>query len=301
MQQRQLVWLIGVFAILLVIAFVSGTFSNEISTVNVPNFSIPLDQIEEVELTMTDGSTTRIERQNGGWLMVEPLAAPADSQVIARFAESLQGLELESVVSTNPDRYANYGVEDNAKKVKVTWGGDSEAFYVGNAGPDFQSLYLRLEDDPRVFLSRGRLTLPDHSDPWRDRTLIDVAVPDIDRIVVTSPNFDYEVVRSDEGWEIMEDGDRTDADSALVAQWLNRFAPLTGLGFLDEPALANLKAEASHQIHFNTPQGSPRTIWFMDMDPNTAATASGSSFVFRLATSTLTNLIPDPESLEDDS
>jgi hypothetical protein len=66
MQQRQLVWLIGVFAILLVIAFVSGTFSNEISTVNVPDFSIPLDQIEEVELTMTDGSTTRIERQNGG-------------------------------------------------------------------------------------------------------------------------------------------------------------------------------------------------------------------------------------------
>lgn len=298
MQQRQLVWLIGALAILLVIAFISGTFNSDISTIEVPNLAIQSDEIEEIELTMTDASITRIQHKDDTWRLVEPVNASADSLTVARFNEGLEKLMLETVVSNSPERYANYGVGEDAQKVKITWGQNTIAFFIGNAGPDFQSFYTRLEGDPRVFLTRGRLTIPDHSDPWRDKNLINVRNKDIDKIVLNGPDDSFEVENEDDTWMIIQDNERNDADSADVATWIQRFAPLKGLGFLDEPSLGKVKSEASHQIHFSLPSGAPQTLWFLEDSTHVAAAVSGSDFVFRLAPGTLEDLFPDPDALE---
>lgn len=298
MQQRQLVWLIGALAMLLVIAFISGTFNSDISTIDVPNLAIQRDAIEEIELTMTDASVTRIQHKDDTWRLVEPVNASADSLTVARFTEGLEKLKLETVISNSPERYQNYGVGDNAQKVKVTWGQNAKAFFIGHAGPDFQSFYLRMEGDPRVFLTRGRLTIPDHSDPWRDRNLINIRNKTIDKIVLNGPEESFEIEQDGTTWMIVQNNRRDDADSSGVATWLGRFSPLKGLGFLDQPTLETLKSEATHQIHFSLPNGAPQTLWFLEDESHVAAAISGSDFVFRLAAGALDDLFPDPDALE---
>ena len=300
MQQKQLIWLAGSLLILLTLAFISGTFDNEISTVDVPALSISSEQIENFEIVTSDSSIYMLSKIQGKWKITAPVESAADSLTVARFTENLDDLRLESVVSTNPQKYETYGVGPAGKHVNITWGRNKKTFYIGENGPDFQSFYVRLGNDPRVFLSNGRLNLPENLDTWRDKTVINLPEAQIDRIAVSLPGDNYEVVRSGTSWLLNEDDETTAADSTKVTTWLRRFTPLKANAFLDDLTAADVKAEATHQIHFSVPGGSTQTLWALDEEAQLAGVVSGKNATFRLTSTLLSSYFPAPEDLAED-
>ena len=175
MQQRQLLWLIGALGVLVLIAFLSGAFNNDFSQMDVPDFDIIADDIEKLVIgNETEGSTITLIKEAERWSLTTPIEATADSIALSRLTENLDLIELESVVSTNPDRYENYGVDGNAQHITVTTGGEEKKLYVGKSGPDYRAIYIRVEDDPRVFVTNGRLNIPSDLNAWRDKTLFNL-------------------------------------------------------------------------------------------------------------------------------
>ena len=300
MQQKQLIWLGGSLIALLALAFATGTFSKEISTVNVPALSISSEQIEQFEIVTSDSSLFTLEKLHGIWHITHPIEEVADSLTVARFTQNLDDMQLASVVSTNAQKYDTYGVGSNGKHVNIAWGRNKKTFYVGNSGPDFQSFYLRMGSDARVFLSSGRLNLPENLDTWRNKTILELVPEMINQIAVSSPATTYEVNRQGGQWILMEDGDESRADSALVANWIRRFAPLEATTFINAMPAAEVKAEATHQIHFSVPGGGTQTIWMVDAENRLAATASGKSATFQLPSNLLDAYMPAPDDLLDE-
>ncbi|MFK7844755.1 MAG: DUF4340 domain-containing protein [Rhodothermales bacterium] len=300
MQQNQLIWLAGSLLVLLCLAFVSGTLDNEISSVDVPALSISSEQIEHFEIVTSDSSIYNLSKMQGAWYITAPIEELADSLTVSRFTQNLDDMRLESVVTTDAKKFDAYGVGTSAKHLNISWGRNKKTFYVGNSGPDFQSFYVRLGNDQRVFLSSGRLNLPENLDTWRDKTLFDISNADVSKIAVFSPAATYSVAKTGSGWQLSYDDDESPVDSVKVAEWLNLFSPLKATAFLDDLPASHVKLEATHQIHFSLPAGGTQTIWIIDDENRLAVTVSGKNTTFSLPQSLLSTFIPDPENLEED-
>lgn len=158
MPSRRLRLLVAIFAALLVVAYASGAFERDPSTVDVPTVDIPADRLERLELSgALDAVLVRID---SAWHLVEPYEAAADSAAVARFVTSLGGLALASLVSTNPERHARYGLDSTATRVEVTWEDGSATLEVSTRGPDWRSSYVRWADGPGVYATQARVALP---------------------------------------------------------------------------------------------------------------------------------------------
>ena len=231
MEKKTTIRLAVVVVLLLAIAYLAGAFDRDFTTLDVPELAIDADQIQQIEIAGGDQPMS-FDLVNGQWRMAEPVAAKADSNRVARLVREVTSLSLASTASTNPERYDRYGVDSAASRVRVSGDDLNQTFVIGKAGPDFQSIFVRLGDDPNVYGTNGRISVDKDPDRWRDKTVVNLPVPDIERVTVRGDRS-FEVSYA-QGWQITEGGQTSPADSSAVVSWLRRFSPLRADGFVRE-------------------------------------------------------------------
>lgn len=158
MPARRLPLLVALLAALLVVAYVSGAFDRDPSTVDVPQLDIPADQADRIELS--GALDLALVRADSVWTVVQPSPSAADSAVVARLVTSLGDLRLASLVTTNPDRHSQYGMDSTATRVEVSWESGAVVLVVSKRGPDWSSSYIRLGDGDEVYATRSKFYLP---------------------------------------------------------------------------------------------------------------------------------------------
>ncbi|MEX1055365.1 MAG: DUF4340 domain-containing protein, partial [Rhodothermales bacterium] len=201
MKHKQLLWLIAVLAVLLVVAFLSGVFDGDVSTVEVPEVNVPADRVTAIRLR-TSEHDVRVEKQNSLWMLLEPISGRADSASISELLEDISSVEFASVVSRSRERYGRYGVDSSGSEVFLTWDGGEVAFVIGNRGPDNASNYVRMAGDERVFLTRSAVNVPTEIDRLRDKTIFVLDVAGVSEAIVNGPDKSYVLSREGERWAI---------------------------------------------------------------------------------------------------
>ncbi len=292
MQQRHLLWLLGALVVLVGLAVLAGAFNKGASTLDLPAMAFPGDEMTRIVVTR-DGAPFTFEKQAGVWQVLEPVTGKADSALVAQLLANLSDIEVETVVSNSPERYAEYGLGPREQQVDLIWNGGGATLLVGGNGPDPMTYYVRLGTDPRVYLIRGRLNLPADTDLWRDKTVLSIPPQNIQKAVVTGPDAGYELTLGASGWTLSIDGDEEPADSSQVAAWLERFAPLVANGFTRGASAADIKTTATHQVHFSIPNAGTQTLWIENRATELAATATGHDAAFRLSYDRLDLLAPE--------
>ena len=66
-----------------------------------PFGSLQADDIEEVQIKSADGETTRLQKTDGKWQVVEPVKTDADTSELTTIASSLATFEINRVVDEN--------------------------------------------------------------------------------------------------------------------------------------------------------------------------------------------------------
>lgn len=293
MTKNRLPQLLALLVVLIGVAYVTGVFEGDPSTVDVPAIDVPVDEVDRIRLT--GPVALELERQAGSWRLVAPVQATADSATVTALLESLRGAELASVVSTSPDRHARYGVDSTGLRIQLSWG--DEAFNLVVApGPDFQSNYVRLQDEPTVYASRLRIAAPDDRARWRDRVILTAGAVTSAR--VSTPEGAFAVTPGPGGWQIATgDGVATPADSAAVGRWLARFGNLRADGFFWDMDGSSVADSATHVVSLTTASGRAAEIRARELDGAVAAVLVGEDAVYRLFSSRLANLAPGVETL----
>ncbi len=230
MNTNRIVLLAGVLVLLVGIAWFVGVFDSDFSTVDVPEWSIDSESISEVTLSVSTDTIDAV-RSNAGWQLRTPVVAAADSARIRRLLKEIEELQIEAVVSTNPERYQKFGVDSSATSVRIVGGDQDRKIFLGESGPDFRTIFVRLDSDPRVFSAVGRVGVDGNVDAWRDKTVVNLSPSEIGSVTVFGFDDSYRVSRDAGGWVISEDDRSVPADSGSVVRWLRRFAPLKGDGF----------------------------------------------------------------------
>lgn len=142
-----------------------------------PLASMSTEQIVRIGVTV-NGSTTTLRVVDGQWRIASPFEDRADAERVARLLSALKDFRIGSVLSENPERHANYDLNQaSATRLQVFVKG-SEApvidYLVGKAAADIESSFIRLPGSAEVRTAEGLSTylLPRNPEDFRSTRVV---------------------------------------------------------------------------------------------------------------------------------
>jgi uncharacterized protein DUF4340 len=122
-------------------------------------FTVDADQIEEIHMKPASGDSSRVQKTNGTWQLVEPEKTDADQGQVSNAATSLATLEVNRVVDENPSDLSQYGLNPPKAEIafRVKGQKDPHQLLIGEKTATGSDLYAKTPDQKRVFLISGYL------------------------------------------------------------------------------------------------------------------------------------------------
>ena len=198
---------------------------------------------------------------------------------------------LNSRVTSNPDRYEVYGIDSSATSVKLSWPDGEEEIIISRQGRDYMSIYVRVGEDPNIYSTNSRVTIPQDPTRWRNRTIFDIDSGAITSVQVVRKNSSYAVMLQDGNWMV----DGQSADSLQITNWLRRFDPLNADGFYDDLPVQIL-SDANYRLDITT-TNQTYSLQATPAESGVALTPIGGQFTYQVYDTRLEQLFPDQQSL----
>jgi len=147
--------LLIIFVILAAVVFIFFKGKDKINTQKVEEklFVADSSKIEKIEIVKTGESIT-LEKVNGAWQVSKPIVYPADTNSIAPILGNLQNFRIESITSTNPEKFNNYLDTVNNTQITVYQGGKNlGTFILGKYALSYMNSYVKKPDDNKILLA----------------------------------------------------------------------------------------------------------------------------------------------------
>ena len=182
-------------------------------------FTVTADQIEELQIQVEGGDTTRVSRADGSWRLVEPVRADADNAELTNIASNLASLEIERVVDEKPADLTQYGL--NPPKIQIAFREkgktDLVRLLVGEKTPTGGGVYAKKPNEPGVFLVSSALddTFRRSTFDLRDKTVLKFDREKVDAIEITGGRDTIRFARAGSDW-LIEKPARMRADYSAV-------------------------------------------------------------------------------------
>jgi len=169
--------------------------------------SVAAEDIEEVQIKLAGGDTSRVQKADGVWKVVAPEAAEADQGELSSIASSLTTLDVQSVVDENPADAKPYGLDPARIEVEFRAKGDKEPRRIqfGDKTPTGGDLYARIGGEKRVVLVSSFVdsTFNKNTFALRDKTIIKLDRDKVDRIEIVADKRSVTLAKSGTEWRIV--------------------------------------------------------------------------------------------------
>ncbi len=110
------------------------------------------DKIVKVELIQGDQTKVKIEKPAGTWVLSVPVKTKADKAAVDSLLYSLVEAEPEKVIGEKDVKWDEYGLDKPEFTVSFSTADKSLKLCFGAANPAKTSYYLRVDDEPKLFL-----------------------------------------------------------------------------------------------------------------------------------------------------
>ena len=116
--------------------------------------SVESDQLEGLRIRSESGETTTLEKADGGWQVVDPIATPADESKVTAITSGLPSISLVRVVDEKPTDLENYGLAKPRIDVGFRTSGDKDYRHllIGEKSPVGGDVFAMRSDEKRVVL-----------------------------------------------------------------------------------------------------------------------------------------------------
>lgn len=166
-------------------------------------FAFAKASARELLLQPRSGDALRLAKEGTGWKLVAPIEAVADASEADSLLTTLEGLEVDGVVSEHATGLADFGLDNPKVKVSVTMANAKEplTLLIGDKAPDGSGLYAKLPAKPRVFTIASWLdsTFDKKAFDFRDRDLLHVKRDDVRTLEIAGPEGAYTLVKGEAG------------------------------------------------------------------------------------------------------
>jgi hypothetical protein len=258
------------------------------------------DDIEDVRIKSADGQTTRVQKADGTWNIVEPEAAPADQTELSSIASSLATLEVQSVVDEKASDLKQYGLEPARIEVEFRAKGvkEPQRIEIGERTQTGGDLYARFPGQQRVILLSSFLdtTFNKNTFALRDKSVIKIERDKVDRIEIQKDGKPaVTLAKTGMDWRIVAPLTAR-ADFAAVEGSLERLSSAQMQGIVSADGADDKKHKLNPPVaSITTAAGSSRATLLFGATENALVYAKDTArpMVFTVAPTLLTDVIRD--------
>jgi len=251
-------WILGVILVIVVALYLILEYSQD----NEKNYRTQLPvldtaAIKKIVVSPPDNAEKIVLFQkNGSWQVQNgDKQYQADAARIESLITSLNIADVKSVASTTTENWEKFNItNDLGTRIKFEkQDGSDDDIVVGkfdyiqpkNQNPDPYGRkpqgemlsYVRVGDEPSVYAIDGMIALglgKTISD-YRDKTILNIEKESIDKIEFTYPGkTNFALIKENENWTFQ---DGVEADSAIVAKYLNSISRFRGKEFSENVSL----------------------------------------------------------------
>jgi hypothetical protein len=261
---------------------------------------------EPAKLQVTyPGFVMLAEKQDGRWMVVEPVRYPADETTIKEYLGGLRDLQIGERLTRREESHVNYELTTgSATRVRV-WGeagGKSAEWLFGKGAPDRLHVYIRRPDNPDVHLASGvrAYELRKPLAQWRDKRILRLADGDaIARVTHWQDGETYIIEKSSAAWTVNGEP----ADQAKAAEFAAKLRAFSASDFIDPPAAADRAAygldDPNRTLQVTLAAGEEITLEFGDKDESdrVAVSRAGEETLFWVPDWRMSDIPEDPAGL----
>ncbi len=165
----------------------------------IPNISD--DLIDKISIKNGSASEIILKKIDNKWI-IDRFNYKVDKKKINFILNDLKNLKITSLISTNKD-YARYSL-DNENGIVVLINlknGKSFSLIIGKLDPNYSSTYVKLKNNPNIYLAEGnlRLTFDTNIDELRNKIIFSFNKDNVKWIKITD-HKDIEIKRQDRRW-----------------------------------------------------------------------------------------------------
>lgn len=167
-------------------------------------FALDKSKVKELDLAPAGGPGVHLARAEGdAWRLTAPTAVAADGGEADALVTSLEGLEVQEVVTETPGPLKEYGLDPPKTTVSVLLQGASEPLklMLGEKTPDGAALYAKVPSRARVFTVPSYTEASFNKKPFdlRDRDVLHVKRDAVKTLEVQGPEGSYALSRDEKG------------------------------------------------------------------------------------------------------
>jgi len=143
------------------------------------------------------------------WQITAPSSFRADSEAVNQIVAGLANLVPQRVVVDSTANLASYGLGDPSISVDVTEKNNQSAhLFLGDKTPTGDGIYAMIPGNPHVYTVGAWLDnqLNKSVDDLRDKHLIPVHTPDVNKLEIQRKGQDIAIARVPGGWQIQKPG-----------------------------------------------------------------------------------------------
>ena len=195
--------------------------------------------IDKLTIQIGDAPTTTLTKSGEQWQMTDGTRTmDAKPSTVTSLITELSTLKTKQLVSKSADKWADYEVDDKAKKIEVYSGGKRvTALHIGRFNFNQQTRagisYARLSDEDEIYSLDGFLAMSAAKDfdSFRETKLVTTAQEQIQSInLTTESGQQLELGKSIDGSWIIND---TVIDSTAASRYISGLTNLNGSVFED--------------------------------------------------------------------
>jgi hypothetical protein len=261
--------------------------------------SVAAEDIEEIQIKSAEGETSRAQKTEGAWRLIEPVQATADESELTSITSSLASLDMQRVIDENAADLKQYGLDPARIEVSFRTKTDDEPRRIlfGERTPTGGDLYARFPDQKRVFLVSSFLdsTFNKNAFALREKNVIKIDREKIDRVEIAAGARKVTLAKNGTEWRIVEPA-ALRADFGAVEGALERLSSAQ-MQAIVSPDGADLKQYTLDPpvASFAAVSGSSRATLLLGKTENAVIYAKDASrpIVFTVAPTLYTDLIRD--------
>ena len=295
MSKKTLVILLGLFLVLLLIAFfpalsrrIKPTADQGILNAEV-NFKPFTIQSTDSFSIKKGGEEKKFSKQNNSW---QVNGFEASQSEVQSFFDQLGKSKAEFLVSKNPENHKSYGLdEESGTLLSFTQNGQTSSFIIGNTASG-GGFYAKKQNANNAYTVSGGFIatkLSQDVSAWRNKTVFDISKDQFQRAEIMAGKNTLTLTKNQEGkLEAEMSGTKQTLEQAVADKIFMVINPLVADGFLMDAEVQEFQKAADKTIVRISPKGGQSIeLRLMKKDSNWWGKVSGRETYYRFSDSKL--------------
>jgi len=175
-----------------------------------------------------EGEIQELSKIDNKWVVSSKSGVDADQVAVNEMINKTEEITKGDLASTNPEKKASFEVDESGVEIKM-YSGDSliTDFFVGKAGADFNSTYVRLAEEDNVYLTKNYIRMYFDKSDFRDLAILDFDKEKVAEIKIDQQGKEIVILMKEGGAWKAEWYDQFKVDESKVTSLLSSLSKLT--------------------------------------------------------------------------